>query len=80
MDTFSALTHAPQLQPACDSVNVLRELEALLPQWPSDLQQSFLQIARYLTGIAVLPVGALSLAAYTPASRSARCTSPAHNN
>jgi hypothetical protein len=78
MDTVSALTHAPQLQPACDSVDVLHELEALLPQWPGDLQRSFLQIARYLTGIAALPVGALSLAGSTPASQRARGTNPAH--
>jgi hypothetical protein len=78
MDTFSSLTHVPQPQPALDSINVLRELEGLLPQWPSDLQQSFLQIARYLTGIAALPVGALPLAGGTPVSQRARCTSPAH--
>jgi hypothetical protein len=66
MDTFSALTRAPQ-PPPFDSVDVLRELEALLPQWPSDLQRSFLQIARYLTGIAAAPVSVLSLAGSTPA-------------
>jgi hypothetical protein len=66
MDTFSSLTHAPQPQPALDSIGVLRELEALLPQWPSDLQQSFLQIAKYLTGIVVSPVGVLPLAGGHP--------------
>jgi hypothetical protein len=80
MDIFSSLTHVPQPQPALDSIDVLRELEGLLPQWPSDLQQSFLQIAKYLTGIMVSPVEALPLVSGTPVSQAARCTSPAHNN
>jgi len=33
MDTFSALTHAPQLQPACDSVAVLCELNQATQHW-----------------------------------------------
>ena len=80
MDTFSSLIHVPQPQPALDNIDVLRELEGLLPQWPSDLQQSFLQIAKYLTGIMVPPVGALPLAGGTPVPQTARCTSPAHSN
>ena len=77
MDTFASLIHVPQLQPALDHLDVLRELEGLLPQWPSDLQQSFLQIAKYLTGIVVPPVGALPLAVGTPVSQTVRYTSPA---
>jgi hypothetical protein len=77
MDTFSSLIHVPRLQPALDRIDVVRELEVLLPQWSSDLQQSFLQIAKYLTGIVVPPVGALPLAVGTPVSQTVRYTSPA---
>jgi hypothetical protein len=70
MDTFSSLIHVPRLQPALDHIDVLRELEGLLPQRPSDLQQSFLQIAKYLTGILVPPVGAASRRWYTRVSDS----------
>jgi len=80
MDTFSSRVHVPEPQPALDSVDVLRELEGLLPQWPSDLQQSFLQIARYLMDIAALPVGTLPLAGGIAVAQTARCASPAHDN
>jgi hypothetical protein len=66
MNAFSSLTHTPQPQLALDSIDVLRQLEACVSQWPSDLQQSFLQIAKYLTGIVVSPVGGLPLAGGHP--------------
>ena len=37
-----------------------------MSQWPSDLQQSFLQIAKYLTGIVVSSGGGMPLAGGYP--------------
>jgi hypothetical protein len=80
MDTVSSLMQVSQPQPALDSIAVLRELEGLLPQWPSDLQWSFLQIARYLSGIAAPPVGALPLADGPSVSQTAQCARPARHH
>jgi len=76
MNAFSSLTHTPQPQLALDRIDVLRQLEAFVSQWPSDLQQSFLQIAKYLTGIVVSPVGGLPLAGGHPHLRKWECIIP----
>jgi hypothetical protein len=77
MDTFSSRVHVPEPPPALDSVDVLRALEGLLPQWPSALQQSFLPMARDCTAIAALPVGARPLAGGLAVAQTARCARPA---
>ena len=37
--------------PAHASADLPREVEALMRQWPRDMQQSFLTLARYLTSV-----------------------------